>query len=149
MDRTPHDGSVLDDGRAEGGWVKTTGGAYIMHCRGAAFGNGMASADTDIEAIARALSDSTGPVHQEKKSDITTPCWCLWMPVVYCVSLGHPGHPTQTCVFSVSLRCLPGVSHVSWVSLEASCPNHCLLNWQNTSRASSASEAQVTKYIFS
>jgi len=29
------------------------------------------------------------------------------------MSFGHPRHPTQTCVFSVSLRCLPGVSRVS------------------------------------
>jgi len=61
-DRTPHDGPVLDDGGAEDGWVKATGGAYITHCRRAAPGNGMASADTDIEAIAQALSGPTGPV---------------------------------------------------------------------------------------
>jgi len=66
-----------------------------------------------------------------------------------CISFGHPRRPAQTCVFSVSLRCLPGISRVFWVSLEASCPKDCLLNWQNASRASSASEAQVTQYIFS
>ena len=28
------------------------------------------------------------------------------------MSFGHPGRPAQTCVFSVSLRCLSGVSRV-------------------------------------
>jgi len=65
------------------------------------------------------------------------------------MSFGHPGCPAQTCVFSVSPRCLPGVSRIFSVSLEASYLKDCLLNWQNASRASLASEAQVTKYIFS
>jgi len=39
------------------------------------------------------------------------------------LSFGYLVHPAQTCVFSVSLRCLLGVSRVSWVSLEVSCIN--------------------------